>query len=142
MKNVFIWRADGSGGGANLGGRSNKSIGGRVGPMPAKTVTAEEFAAVCEAKRWISRQRPSRQSEETVVGVCVHAYDTIRCELPYRRAEVIPAEYAFRVTMHTGDFEVVEIQVMEPGGAALDGVIQANPEAIERMSGFESLMDA
>ncbi len=141
LEDAVFGHADGAGGGADLVGGTNKAIGPRVNPVAAQAVAAREFATIRDATRAAERERSAGEVKKTVVGVRVDADDPVGLPLGDQVDKRVASENLGAAAVERGELQVVEVNVVQARAPALDRVIDADAEMVERVGVFQHLMN-
>ena len=121
--------------------RADEEIGAGIHPVAAETVLAEEFAAVGDAADVLASEVLAGEVEEAVVERAVGGEDHARTDVVEDGAEAFRAQEAMTRVVQPGDLQEVEVNVVRPGSVALDAVIEADAEAVERVGVLQALVN-
>ena len=127
--------------GAGLRHRPDKKVRGRIDPVAAEPVLAEKLAAIRHATDRVSTQVRAREIEEAVVKRAVGTQDHPRANVVEDGAEAVHAQEPAPGVRGRGELQEIEIDVVRPGGMALDAVVQAHAETIQAMGVLQTLVN-
>ena len=122
--------------GSGFGHGADEKIGLRVDPVAAEAVLAEQLAAVGDAAYVVASEVGAGEFKEAVVERAVRGKNHARADVVEDGAEAVRAQEPVARVVQPGDLQEIEINVVRPRRVALDAVVEADAELVERVGVF------